>query len=347
VNKIPTDHLQPAQVAIRCAIGAAAATAIAQVLKLDFPVFAMLAAVISTDLTPLQGRLLGLRRLFATVIGAVAGMLFSAILPPTAWSAGIGILCTMFVTQQLNVRSGAKVAAYICAVIVLHYGSASGYYAFYRFTETALGISIAWLFVFVPLLFTNEAVEARRREERELSSPWFRIDDEPTAPRWHLLTLDVQLSLRTAVAATLAMLISQLLEFDYPIFAGIAAVITTDLSPARSRALGTRRLVTTIIGAGCGGLMSTVVGADPWWVGAGILITMLACQLAGLAEAAKIAACVCGIVMIMHGGHPLAFALERMIETGIGVVVAFAVSYVPKLIKLEDPQSPEAASDVS
>jgi uncharacterized membrane protein YgaE (UPF0421/DUF939 family) len=143
----------------------------------------MLAAVISTDLTPLQGRLLGSRRLYATIIGALFGMLLSAVLPATIWSAGFGILCTMFVAQRLNVRSGAKVASYICAIIVLHYGRESGYYAFYRFVETALGVLTAWLIVFVPLLFRNEAVDARRREERELDAFWFRIDDELTVPK--------------------------------------------------------------------------------------------------------------------------------------------------------------------
>jgi uncharacterized membrane protein YgaE (UPF0421/DUF939 family) len=157
----------------------------------------------------------------------------------------------------------------------------------------------------------------------------------------------VQLTLRTTVAATLAMLISQVSDLEYVIFAGIAAVIATDLSPYRSRALGTSRLATTVIGAACGALISALVSADPWWAGAGILISMLACQLAGLAQAAKVAACVCGIVMVMHGGQPLWFAFERMIETGIGVAVAFAVSYVPKLIKIEDTLSSGTTSDVS
>src|SRR5262249_30721402 len=151
-----------------------------------------------------------------------------------------------------------------------------------------------------PLLLKNETVEARRHEERGLSIPWFRTDNASEVPRSLTLTLDVQLTLRTTVAATLAMLIAQAFELDYPIFAGIAAVVTTDLSPSRSRALGTSRLATTIIGAAIGALMSTVMDANPWWAGAGILISMLACQLAGLAEAAKVAACVCGIVKIMH-----------------------------------------------
>lgn len=340
------DQPQAAQMAIRCTIAAAAGAAVSQALKLDFPVFAMLAAIISTDLTPRQGRILGVRRLYATVIGALSGILLSAVLPPAAWSAGLGILCTMFVAQLLNVRTGAKVASFVCAIIILQYGHQSSYYAFYRFVETALGVLIAWLLVFVPLLVPNAEIIDRRRAEGERSVHWSRVDEEPTAPWKYVLIQDVQLTLRTAVAATAAMLIAQVSGLQYPIFAGISAVIVTDLLPAGSRALGASRVVATIIGAGCAGMMGMVPDASPAWIGAGILISMLACQFLGFTEAAKLAACVCCIVMVMHGGQPLKFAFERMVETGIGVIVAVAVSYLPKLINLEN-SLPGSASDVS
>ena len=38
----------------------------------------------------------------------------------------------------------------------------------------------------------------------------------------------------------------------------------------------------------------------------------------------------------MHGGDVWGFAFHRVVETGLGVVAAWSVSYVPRLIKVEE-----------
>jgi uncharacterized membrane protein YgaE (UPF0421/DUF939 family) len=333
--------LSNAQLAIRAAVAAAVAAAIAQWLKLDYPIYALLAAIIATDLTQHQSRQLGLRRLAATLLGALGGALISVTLPSSAWSAGLAILCTVFVSQRLRLRSSAKVAGYISAIVVLHFGSDPWGHAYDRFVETALGITVAWLVSFVPILFYNEQIEARRHEQQSQTVRWFHLDPQPVAAGPSTLLADAQLAARTAVAATLATLIAELLKLEYPVFSAIAAIITTDLAPATSRAVGGRRIVATLIGAACGGAAALVLKADPGWVGGGMLITILACQFLNSAEGSKIAACTCGIGMLMHGGHPIHFAVHRVLETCLGVATAWAVSYVPKLIRLE-PQGDEA-----
>ena len=44
-----------------------------------------------------------------------------------------------------------------------------------------------------------------------------------------------QLAFRTAIAAGLAVAIAQLFRLEYPLYALIAAVIVTDLSPSQTR----------------------------------------------------------------------------------------------------------------
>ncbi|MFL5149944.1 MAG: aromatic acid exporter family protein, partial [Microvirga sp.] len=91
----------------------------------------------------------------------------------------------------------------------------------------------------------------------------------------------LQLATRSAVAATLAFSIAQALKLDYPIFALAAAVIATDLTPARSRELGFRRLVATAIGGLSGALAASMHLVGIWAVAPSILIAMLICQGVG------------------------------------------------------------------
>jgi len=100
----------------------------------------------------------------------------------------------------------------------------------------------------------------------------------------------LQLATRSAVSATLAFSIAQALKLDYPIFALAAAVIATDLTPARSRELGFRRLVATAIGGLSGALAASMNLVGIWAVGPSILIAMLICQGVGAYEGARIAA---------------------------------------------------------
>jgi uncharacterized membrane protein YgaE (UPF0421/DUF939 family) len=323
--------LSNAQLAIRAAIAATVAAVIAQTLGLDYPIYAFLAAIIATDLTQHQSRQLGLRRLAATLLGAAGGGLVSSVLPPSAWSAGLAIFGTVLVARRLNVRNGAKVAGYVSAIIVLHFSPDPWGHAYDRLIETALGITVAWLASFVPLLFRNQEVEARLSEQQSQAARWLQLDLEPTDDDPLTLLADAQIAIRTAVAATLAALISQLLGLAYPIFAAISAIITTDLAPAASITVGARRIVATIIGAACGSVGSLVVGTEPWWLGVALLVTMLGCQSLRSPEGSKVAACTCGIGMLMHGGHPVSFAVHRVVETGLGVATAWVVSYLPKL----------------
>jgi uncharacterized membrane protein YgaE (UPF0421/DUF939 family) len=145
----------------------------------------------------------------------------------------------------------------------------------------------------------------------------------------------VQLALRASVAAAIAVFIAGLLKFDNPIYAFIAAVIVTDLSPQISRQLGLRRIISTIIGAIIGAALSQTLPAGPLSVGVSTLSAMLICQILRVSEGAKVAGYICGLIVLYASADPWSYAFFRCIETMIGVVVAWGISYVPKLIRLE------------
>ncbi len=147
----------------------------------------------------------------------------------------------------------------------------------------------------------------------------------------------LQIASRAAVGAALALVLAQALRLDYPIYAMLAAVIVTELSPAQTRQLAVRRIVATLVGASCGALLARTLPSNPWTIGLGILVAMLLCHLVKAAEGARVAGYICGISMLTHGADPWKYALFRTVETLLGIAVASALSFLPKLLGEDEP----------
>ena len=142
----------------------------------------------------------------------------------------------------------------------------------------------------------------------------------------------LQLAARASAAAGLAMVVVGALGSESPLYAVIAAVIVTDLSPARTRALAMPRVAGTLVGAALGAALAPVLVTSVWSVAFAILAAMLAAQLAGLRDATRLAGYVCAIVLLEHRTEPWDYALNRTVETLVGIAAAVLVSFVPKLL---------------
>lgn len=142
----------------------------------------------------------------------------------------------------------------------------------------------------------------------------------------------IQLALRAGIAGGVATWIATRAGLEHPLYAFIAAVIVTDLSPAQSRRLGLRRILATMIGAICGAALSQLLGPGSGAVGIAVVLAMLVGSLLGTGDGARVAGYICGIVVLDHSAEPWLYAAQRFGETALGVVIAWAISFVPKLI---------------
>jgi len=153
----PILSLSGLQLALRAGVAATLALAIGQLLHLQFPLFVMIAAVIVTDLQPSQSRFLGFHRIAGTIVGAVLGAAFSSVVPSSPWTIGAGIAAAMLISHVLQGADGARIAGFVCGVVMLYQGDDVWTYAMHRFAETAVGIAVAWSVSHIPKLIKSGA----------------------------------------------------------------------------------------------------------------------------------------------------------------------------------------------
>ena len=137
-------------------MAAGSSIAIAQYLELQYPIYALIAAVIVLDLSPLKTQQLAVQRLLGTLLGAAVGAVLSYSLPPGPLAIGASVLVAMLLTCVVHLQAAAKLAGYVCGIVVLSHGANAWSYAMYRVIETFLGLAMAVLVSLVPKLLRVE-----------------------------------------------------------------------------------------------------------------------------------------------------------------------------------------------
>lgn len=144
------------QVSIRAGTAAALSVVVAYLLALEFPLYALIAAIIVTDLSAQRTRQLGLQRLLGTIIGATFGAALSTGANHLAHVGplivAIGVFAAMLLSNLLGLKDAAKLAGYVCGIVLLDHNAHPWSYAWYRLVETVIGIGAAVGISLIPKL---------------------------------------------------------------------------------------------------------------------------------------------------------------------------------------------------
>ena len=131
------------RMSLRAALAAGLAIWTAQALGLQYPIYALISAIIVTDLLPSKTRELALRRFIGNAVGAVCGTFLSMALGGTAFSVAFAVFITIYISYILRLHDASRVAGYVCGVVVLGHAAEPANYAWWRFVETSIGLAFA------------------------------------------------------------------------------------------------------------------------------------------------------------------------------------------------------------
>lgn len=145
-----TMRLHAVQMAGRAALAATLAFWAAKLFGSDYAIYALISAVMVTNLSVQETRDQALPRLVGTVIGGVVGALWTYVLPSGPIAIGVAIFVAMLPMYLLKLDGGAKLTGYMAALVIYTHAGDPWIYAVMRGFETVLGIAAAGVVSYLP-----------------------------------------------------------------------------------------------------------------------------------------------------------------------------------------------------
>lgn len=138
--------------------------------------------------------------------------------------------------------------------------------------------------------------------------------------------IQAKMALKMSVAATLSCLIAQALNWDFPFYAVIAAIIVMGSTSGNTANQGIQRVMGTVIGVVAGIAFSLLFGNTSWAIAFSSFVAIFLAYALNLRDAAKLSGFLSVSIILNEQGSPWHYAWGRFLETGLGIVVAVLVS---------------------
>ena len=140
-------------------------------------------------------------------------------------------------------------------------------------------------------------------------------------------------NIKTAIAVSLSVAISRFFNMEYPFYTAIAAIISMQTTVGESFKVGRNRMLGTMLGAIVGVIFYFIHPSSVIIMGIGIMVVIYMCNLLGWNKSVSIAGIVfCVIMTNLDGRDPVFYALNRIFDTFIGIIIAVLVNYFVKPI---------------
>lgn len=134
---------------------------------------------------------------------------------------------------------------------------------------------------------------------------------------------------KTAIAATLAVVVSRLCKLPEAYWAAVTTMVVMQSTLGAALSVSTMRLIGTAIGALAGTILAMAFGPNVYVFGAGVLVLGLLTAAARLDRSAfRFAGITLAIVMlVVRVNSPWIVAVHRFAEISIGIVVGLVILF--------------------
>ena len=129
-------------------------------------------------------------------------------------------------------------------------------------------------------------------------------------------------TIKTGIAVTLSLFLSNYIPYSMPLLAGAAAIICMQPSITVGIQKGLIRIKATILGGLFGLLLHYIFGNNIFAIGAGVSIVIWICHHLKWEEGIALASLIAMAVMLRVSAEVLPYTTGRVISTLIGIVVA-------------------------
>ncbi|KAB3530306.1 aromatic acid exporter family protein [Alkaliphilus pronyensis] len=135
-------------------------------------------------------------------------------------------------------------------------------------------------------------------------------------------------TIKTGIAVSTTMLVTDFLNIEYPFFALIAALIAMQPTVSDSWHSGINRIIGTFIGAFVGLLFGFIAPINFLLVGLGLILLIYTMNRLGWTDSINIAGVVFLAIILNDEGVHIIYAVNRLIDTFIGISIALGVNYL-------------------
>lgn len=116
------------------------------VFKLEYPLYASIAAVISLQGSVTDSFHTGKNRMLGTLLGALVGLVFAIILPGNSIMCGIGVIIVIYILNNLKWNNSISIGCILFLVIMTNLNGNNPFlFSMNRILDTFMGIIIALL----------------------------------------------------------------------------------------------------------------------------------------------------------------------------------------------------------
>ncbi len=167
---------------IKTGIAVSLSMLVANLLKIEYPFFTMVAALIAIQPTISDSWKIGFNRMLGTFIGALMGLIFVLLVPANFVLGGLGIILLIYIMNKLHWNEAINIAGVVFIAVFLNISANHVAYALNRLFDTFIGIGIAVIvnFLIYPPTYETKAIKELKIVSRDI---W----------KYHIEVLDILL----------------------------------------------------------------------------------------------------------------------------------------------------------